>query len=318
MAKNDSDTDKHDALGQEQDENVAMEEQLEEVVGSSEVQAAELSAMNTDNDTAREANDDTLVSDEELVEEAEVAVLDAEIVAEEGERKHKNRESTSEKAKKAAANPKPAKATLSQQAAQKLDPLRLRGKKYRAIASLVEKNKTYSLEEALELVKKVSITSFDGAVEMHVKVKGEAIRGTVSLPAGSGKTKKVAIATDEVIEAIANGKIDFDVLLSSPAQMPKLAKYAKLLGPKGLMPSPKAGTVTDDLEKAQEEIGGGRVEYRADKAGIVHLSIGRISFPIEKLVENYRAVEAILLSAKIVSISVSPTMGPGVKVALTN
>ena len=98
--------------------------------------------------------------------------------------------------------------------------------------------------------------------------------------------------------------------------MPKLAKYAKVLGPKGLMPSPKAGTVTDDIEKVKAEIGGGRIEYRADKTGVLHMSIGRVSFTTEKLVENYKTMETILQNGKVVSVSLAPTMGPGVRVQL--
>jgi large subunit ribosomal protein L1 len=145
-------------------------------------------------------------------------------------------------------------------------------------------------------------------------VKGEAVRGTVVLPHGTGKTKKVAVADEETIEAIAAGKLDFDVLLATPAQMPKLAKYAKLLGPKGLMPSPKAGTVTDDIEKVKGEISGGRVEYRADKTGVIHLGIGRLSFTTAQLVENFQTIETALGNTKVVTVSLAPTMGPGLKV----
>ncbi|HSI21045.1 MAG TPA: 50S ribosomal protein L1 [Verrucomicrobiae bacterium] len=180
--------------------------------------------------------------------------------------------------------------------------------------SKAEKNKVYSLEEGVALVKELSFSKFDGAVEAHIKVKGDAVRGTVVLPHGTGKTKKVAVADDATIEAIAAGKLDFDVLLATPAQMPKLAKFAKVLGPKGLMPSPKAGTVTDDIEKVKNEISGGRVEYRADKTGVIHLSIGRLSFKDEQLVENFRTIEAALGSAKVVTVSLAPTMGPGIKV----
>jgi large subunit ribosomal protein L1 len=220
------------------------------------------------------------------------------------------------KAKKAAADRVAHGKTAEPLPTKVLDPLRLRGKKYKAVAGKVDKKKLYPIEEALSLVQEVSLSSFDGAVEVHIKVKGEGVRGTVVLPHGSGKTKKVAIADDDTIEAIAAGKLDFDVLLATPAQMPKLAKYAKVLGPKGLMPSPKAGTVTEDIEKVKEEIGGGRVEYRADKNGVIHLSIGRISFATEKLLENYRALETVLLSAKVQAISLAPTMGPGVRVQL--
>ena len=311
----------HDPMDQNEDEAVLMDEEIEQAVGAEEVRPAEESAMNSDNETAQEATDQTAVTEEDVQADTMDQELEEEaaLVDEALDRKHKNRESTSEKAKKAVGRQSTSeKAKLAQEELKKqLDPLRLRGKKYRAKAALVDKKSTYPLEEAVELVKQTSTASFDASVEMHVKIKSDNVRGTVVLPHGSGKTKKVAQATDETIEAIATGKLDFDVLLATPAQMPKLAKYAKLLGPKGLMPSPKAGTVTEDIEKATAEISGGRVEYRADKNGVVHLGIGRVSFPSEQLVENYRAIEQVLVSAKIVSTSLASTMGPGIKVALT-
>lgn len=286
----DVDLEKHDPLMQNTDENAAQDLVTEKIVNEEEVVAAEESAVNTDNETAQDA--------------------------EEGSKKHKNRESTSEKAKKAAAA-REAAGESAQKSKKQLNPLRLRSKAYREVIKLVDKTKVYSAEEAFDLVKKTSIGKFDASVELHVKVKNENVRGTVVLPHGSGKTKKVAIADDATLEALAAGKMDFDVLIATPAQMPKLAKYAKVLGPKGLMPSPKAGTVTDDLEKVQKEISGGRIEYRVDKNGVVHLGIGRVSFATEKLVENFHAIEQVLMAAKVQSMSVASTMGPGVRIAIT-
>ncbi len=306
----------HDALHQNLEENTSMDEVMDEITDTDDVIPAEMSAMNTDNATALEADEQVLVTDEEEALEADVAELDAEIVAEEGEKKHKNRESTSEKAKKAAAKRVSEGKTAEPVSTKKLDPLRLRGKKYRQVVALVERNKQYPLEEAIELVKKTSTTKFDGTIELHAKLKVEGVRGTIVLPHGTGKTKKVAVADDATIEAIAAGKLDFDVLIATPAQMPKLAKFAKLLGPKGLMPSPKAGTVTEDIEKVTKEISGGRVEYRTDKTGVLHMSLGRISFKTEQIAENFRTMESILQGGKVVSVSLAPTMGPGVKVQL--
>lgn len=313
MAKKDKDqlgTDQselHDELGQNLEENESAAESLEEVVGDDEVQSAEEAAMNIDNETAEQATNKS-------EETAEEEVLEKELAAVEPEKKHKNRESTSEKAKKAAAQR--VEKGLDAQPKKQLDPLRLRSKKYREVVKLVDANKAYSIEEAADLVKKTSTTKFDGAVELHAKVKGESVRGTISLPHGTGKTKKVAIADDATLEKIAAGKLDFDVLIATPAQMPKLAKFAKVLGPKGLMPSPKAGTVTDDLDKVAKEIGGGRMEYRADKNGVIHMPIGRVSFKADQLVENFKAMEPILMAAKVSAISLASTMGPGVKVVI--
>lgn len=253
---------------------------------------------------------------EEAAVEAEELTTPEEVVASEeaAPEKKKNRESTSEKAKKAAAAR--AEAGITEVSRKKLlDPLRNRGKKYREMAKLVDRSTNYPLEEAIELAQKTSMSKFDGSMELHIKVKAEGVRGTVVLPHGTGKTKKVAVADDATLEALAAGKMDFDILLATPAQMPKLAKFAKVLGPKGLMPSPKAGTVTDDIEKVSKEIGGGRVEYRVDKSGVIHLSVGRVSFTKEQLAENIRTILALLTSAKIQTISVSATMGIGVRVA---
>jgi len=251
---------------------------------------------------------------EEVAQSEEVAEATEETPA--AEQKHKNRQSTSEKAKAAAAE-REAKANTTAELTRNLDPLRLRGKKYRAVVVKVEKARRYTPEEAMQLVKEVSTASFDAAVELHIVTKGEGVRGTIQLPHGNGKTRKVVAATDEVLEEIAAGKLDFDVLLATPAQMPKLAKFAKLPGPKGLMPSPKAGTVTEDIEGTMAQINSGRVEYRADKTGVIHLSIGRVSFKNEQLLENYTTLMQALTSAKIQAAYLTPTMGPSVRLALS-
>jgi large subunit ribosomal protein L1 len=304
----------HDPLDQYADENELAKEEIEQASDTFERKTPEESAMNTDNETAEEATeateDEITPKDLENFEAAEVAIEAAE------ERKHKTRESTSEKAKKAAVEREKKGQQAEPVSKKQLDPLRLRGKKYRAAVKDIDRTARYTAEEALELARKTAYASFDAAVELHAKVKTEGARGTITLPHGNGKTKKVAVADDDTIEKIAAGTYDFDVLLATPAQMPKLAKYAKALGPKGLMPSPKAGTVTDDVEKVKEEIGKGRIEYRADKTGVIHLSIGRLSFSDEQLLENFRAMEAILVPYKVLSLSLASTMGPGFKVSL--
>lgn len=305
---------KHDPLKDHQEENQQVDEEMEMVTDSAEVTAAEESAINIDTETAMEASGDNIVLDAET--EKELDEFDA-AATEALDRKHKNRESTSEKSKRATTERVEKGQKAEPIATKQLDPLRLRGKKYRASVAEVDKARLYTVEEAMELVKKTSYAAFDSAVEFHAKVKTEGVRGTVTLPHGTGKSKKVAVADDATLEAIAAGKFEFDVLIATPAQMPKLAKFAKVLGPKGLMPSPKAGTVTDDVERVRNEIGGGRIEYRLDKTGVLHAAIGRTSFTVEQLTENYHALEAVLSNAKIQSISLASTMGPGVKVKLT-
>ena len=220
------------------------------------------------------------------------------------------------------------------------------GKKYRDAAKLVDKEKPYGLSEALELTTKTGTTNFDSTVEIHLnlnvdpKQADQNIRGTVALPAGSGRSLLVAVfadgpdaakakrvgadlvGTSEVLAQLDKEQINFDVLVAPPAEMSKLGKYAKLLGPKGLMPNPKSGTVTSDLAKAVSEAKAGRVEYRVDAQSIIHLPIGRVSFGSAKLTQNAEAVLSSIRAAKPASVKgslvktayLSTTMGPSIKI----
>jgi large subunit ribosomal protein L1 len=195
------------------------------------------------------------------------------------------------------------------------------GAKHRETVAMVDKNKVYTPEEAFELLKKTSYTKFDGSVDVHVRISPskkneDVIRGTVVLPHGTGRERRVVIITDEMIEKIEKGWLDFDVAVATPDMMPKLAKLAKILGPKGLMPNPKAGTVTPDAEKAAQELKGGRVEYKTDTLSNIHQSIGKVSWAGTKLTENLQAFIAVLPKNRIKSITVAPTMGAGVKVSV--
>ncbi|MFA5927516.1 MAG: 50S ribosomal protein L1 [Patescibacteria group bacterium] len=193
------------------------------------------------------------------------------------------------------------------------------GKKYRSLAEQVEKGKEYPISEALELATKTSPTKFDATVEAHVKInsKEKNIRGTLILTGGVVKEKRILAANDknveEIIAKVKKGDIDFDVMIADLKVMPKLAQLAKTLGPKGLMPSPKAGTAVENVEEAIEELKRGRVEFRADKFNIVHMPIGKISFGIDRIRENYDALMSHL-PKRLESIYVSTTMGPSIKV----
>lgn len=221
-----------------------------------------------------------------------------------------------------------------------------RGKAYRKTAELVEKDKTYSLSEALELATKTNPTKFDASVELHVRMgvdprqADQNIRATVSLPHGSGKTVRVAVfapeadaaaakkagadiaGDEEFLKQLDKEELNFDTLIATPAYMPKLGKYARLLGPRGLMPNPKSGTVATDVAKAVTEAKAGKVEYRVDKQAIVHVSIGKVSFGGTKLEDNAKAfIESLkgqkpgsLKGSYVKTASISTTMGPGIKV----
>ena len=223
-----------------------------------------------------------------------------------------------------------------------------RGKKFKEAAKKVDSSKSYTLDEAVKLAAETSPVKFDATVEVHVvlgvdpRQADQNIRSTVSLPHGTGKTVRVAafVAVDEVeaakkagadlagedelVKQLDKEQINFDTLVATPQLMPKLSKYARLLGPRGLMPNPKSGTVAPNVAKAVKDAKGGKVEYRVDKQSIVHLGIGKVSFGAEKLQDNARAFFDSLNSVKpnslkgsyIVSTYVSSTMGPGVKVEL--
>lgn len=225
-----------------------------------------------------------------------------------------------------------------------------RGKKYQAAAGKVEAGKLYSLAEALELATTTSTTAFDASVELHVRLgvdprqADQNIRATVSLPHGTGKDVRVAVFAPENEHAAAKAagadivgdeeftkqldkeELTFDVLVATPQYMPKLGRYARLLGPRGLMPNPKSGTVATDVAKAVTEAKAGKIEYRVDKQAIVHLPFGKVSFGADKLAGNAQAFFTSLQAQKpsslkgayIKSITVSTTMGPGIKVEVSN
>lgn len=221
-----------------------------------------------------------------------------------------------------------------------------RGKKYQETAKKIEKGKIYKLEEAVKLALETNPSKFDATVEAHVRLgvdprqADQNIRTTVVLPNGNGKTVRVAVFAplddakkaktagadiaedDEFLKQLEKGIINFDVLISTPAYMPKLGKFARLLGPKGLMPNPKAGTVTTDIEKAVKEAKAGKVEYRVDKQSIVHIGLGKISFGDKKLVENANVFFESLKAQKpaslkgtyVKSVFITTTMGPSIAV----
>ena len=218
-------------------------------------------------------------------------------------------------------------------------------KRYAESVKLVDKTKQYDIKEALELIEKMPKTKFDQTVELHVKLgvdskhADQQVRGTVVLPNGTGKTQKVLVfskgpkaeeaqkagadfvGAEELIPRIQNdGWFDYDVVVATPDMMGVVGRLGKVLGPKGLMPNPKSGTVTMDVTKAINEIKSGKVEYRLDKNNIIHLGFGKVSFGAEKLAENYEVVMNAIIKAKpaaakgqyLRSISVSTSMGPGI------
>ncbi|MGI5922169.1 MAG: 50S ribosomal protein L1 [Syntrophomonadaceae bacterium] len=221
-----------------------------------------------------------------------------------------------------------------------------RGKTYQEAEKKFDRNKLYDPAEALALVKEMASAKFDETVEIHVKLgvdprhADQQVRGTVSLPNGTGKTRRVLVFAkgdkvkeaeaagadyaggEELAEKIQGGWFDFDVAVATPDMMSVVGKLGKLLGPRGLMPNPKSGTVTFDIERTVKELKAGRIEYRVDKSAIIHAPIGRVSFDVDKLQENLNVFAGALIKAKpaaakgqyMRSVSICSTMGPGVKI----
>lgn len=217
-----------------------------------------------------------------------------------------------------------------------------KGKNYQEAFKQIDQSKTYSLKDALELAQQTSKVKFDASVELHVNLNvdprqaDQNIRGNLVLPHGTGKTVRVAVFDDAksdadisgvetITKALEKGEINFDVLIATPQNMAKLGKYARLLGPRGLMPNPKSGTVTPDVAKAVTEAKAGKIDYRVDSTGIIHTSVGKVSFTPSQLLENTEALLANIRSAKpasvksnyLKSVHVATTMGPSVKVEIS-
>jgi large subunit ribosomal protein L1 len=221
---------------------------------------------------------------------------------------------------------KSAQATTKKTARATVKQAKSRSKKYQAAKAQVEPGKLYPLAEALTLVKKVSVSKFDGSVEVHLKLikkKGksstESPKGIFHLPHGTGKMKKIIVLDEAKIEEIAKTKkIDFDIALADPTLMPKIGKIAKILGPKGKMPDPKAGTITNDPKKVIDEINAGKVEYRIDSQNQVHQIVGKVSWEDEKLLENIRAVLSSFPKTRLESTYLSASISPSVAVDINN
>lgn len=298
------------------------------------------------NEEAVKAKDQTA----EAVENIEETKSDAKTTAKAGKRSAKALEAAAEKEAKeerkasgevAAEKPKaPVVPTRSR--------LERRGKHFRESAMKIEADKAYTLEEAVKLAKTTSHVKFDASVELHINLgvdprhADQNIRDNLVLPAGTGKTVRVAVLTDDAAEAkkagadiagaeelfaqLDKGIMNFDTLISTPMLMSKLGKYARTLGPRGLMPNPKSGTVTTDINRAIAEAKAGRVEYRVDSTGIVHLGIGKVSFTEKQLLDNAQAVLASVKGNKpnsvkgsyIKAVHITTSMGPSVKVEVSN
>ena len=215
---------------------------------------------------------------------------------------------------------------------QKQGKTKPRSKKYQELVKDLDKLKNYALSEAIELTKKGSYSKFEGTLEAHINTISTNIRGLVSLPFASGKKLTILafgkdadksgadiIGTEEIIENINKGKLGFDLVVTTPEWMPKLAKVARILGPRGLMPNPKNGTITEDLKKAVEGFQGGKTEYKTEaKSPVIHIALGKLDQPTKELSANIKTLLQVLGKSRVKKVTLSPTMGPSVKLDLSS
>lgn len=215
---------------------------------------------------------------------------------------------------------------------QKPGKAKPRSKKYQEVTKDLDRSKTYPIPQAVDMVKKLNYAKFNATLEAHINTAASGIRGLVSLPYASGKKIRILVfgkgadqsgadifGTDETIEEINRGKINFDLVITTADWMPKLAKVAKVLGPRGLMPNPKNGTITEDLKKAAESFQAGKTEYKTEaKTPVIHLGLGKLDQPTEQLSANIQTLLQTVGKTRIKKVSLSPTMGPSVKVDLTS
>ncbi len=271
---------------------------IEKGTKTEEVLPAELAAVHTDTESAQEASGETNPSDDDVAQDQKVPE------------------------KIAKATKTPAQQTGAKARSVKTKK-RQRSVRYLEAAKKVDPKRQYEAKDALRLTQETSYTKFDGALEVHCRLKfkkgksdgSDRFRMMVALPHGTGRELKVGMLDEALIETIKQtGDTNFDILVARPALMPKVAQIAKILGPKGKMPNPKTGTVTDDPEGALRAIASGRVELKADSQGNLHQTIGRISWSLDKLIENFSALLAGLPIHRLQRITVSATMGPGINV----
>lgn len=219
---------------------------------------------------------------------------------------------------------------------QKPGKAKPRSKKYQEISKDLDKQKNYSVTEAVELAKKLSYSKFTGTLEAHINTRVSSLRGLVSLPYASGKKltilvfgptsskdfadqEEIILGDDNTIEEISKGKVNFDLVVTTPEWMPKLAKIARILGPRGLMPNPKNGTITSDLKKAVEGFQAGKTEYKTEgKAQVIHLGLGKLDQPTEELTANITTLLQTLGKSRVKKVTISPTIGPSVKLDLSS
>lgn len=207
------------------------------------------------------------------------------------------------------------KKTKGKKASAKVVSKRVRSKGYKIALMQVDRNKTYLIAAALDILPKIGLAKFDETVELHINTTESGISGNLNLPHGTGKKTRVSVADDKLIAEVEKGKIDFDVLITTPAMMSKLAKVARVLGPRGLMPNPKTGTITNNPEDVVKKFTSGQIHFKTEtKTPIIHLTVGKVSFGKNKLMENIKSAITTVQTIRIRKAVLKSTMSPGIKI----
>jgi len=207
-------------------------------------------------------------------------------------------------------------ATKAKKTEKAVKSKKIRGRRWQEARKKVDSQKTYPLSEAIKLLKTISISRFVGSVDAHLVVKKVGLKGEVEFPYPTGKQQKIRIADEPLLKDLEKGKIDFTLLIASPRMMPKLTKYAKILGPRGLMPNPKAGTITDKPKELAKKLAGKTTWKTEPKAPLIHITIGKINQPESQLEKNFKTLVAAVGQKNIKKAVLAPTMGPGIKIKI--
>lgn len=226
----------------------------------------------------------------------------------------KKKETQLEK-KPAQTQPEPKEEKKEEVKTKKIKKIRARGRNYQQAKAKINKKTNYDLNEAVKLLKQIKYTNFNESVELHIEVDKKGLKGEVEMPFSTGKTVRVKVVDDQVLQEIEKGKLDFDVLVAHPSYMPKIARFAKILGPKGLMPNPKAGTVTADPQKVVEKFKKGTLHWKTEpKFPLIHLMIGKLSAKDEELVANAQAVLNSVGRSHLIRVFIKSTMSPSISI----
>lgn len=252
--------------------------------------------------TKKISEEEVLKDAEKLLEVQKKQKIEAEIKGEKGKKKD---------------GPKKSKQIKAKQGKKKI-----RSQKYIKAKELIDRTKKYKLEEAIELAQKTSYSKFVGSIELHVRLiksgkNPQPFRQLINLPHGTGKKINIIVLDEaKIMEIAKTKKTDFDIVLATPQLMPKTAKIAKILGPKGLMPNPKSGTITSDPEKTKKELGEGKVEIKEDSTGIIHQSVGKTDWDKDKIQDNIKTILKYIPNSKLQTVTICATMGPGIKLQI--